>query len=279
MKTLNVPFLSHLSQEVTTLAYLWKVVREDGAVYGFTSHDKPIEHDGITYEASAGFVPTTVDTGNGLAVDDVELEGAISSDAITQEDLLAGLWDRAEVTLYQVNYQDPSMGVNLLRRGWLGEVNAGTNNFVVELRGMNQRLAQQIGKSYSPICRANFCDNQCKLDLEDFQVTGSVTSVTDMRVFADSARTEADGYFNNGYITFTSGANNGLSREVKDYASNEITCELAFPFQIQAGDAYEMFRGCDKTLATCRDVYNNVVNFRGEPYIPNTDKQIEGPAR
>ena len=36
---------------------------------------------------------------------------------------------------------------------------------------------------------------------------------------------------------------------------------------LSVGDYYEIYAGCDKTLATCKEKFNNVINFRGEPYI------------
>ena len=41
-------------------------------------------------------------------------------------------------------------------------------------------------------------------------------------------------------------------------------------YDIAAGDTYTLAPGCDKSLETCRDVYANVVNFRGFPHVPGT---------
>jgi hypothetical protein len=40
------------------------------------------------------------------------------------------------------------------------------------------------------------------------------------------------------------------------------------------GDAFVATRGCDRQFSTCRDVFNNVKNFRGEPphLLPGEDK-------
>jgi len=277
--SVSVALAAHLGQEVTTLAHLWKLIRQDGEIFGFTDHDESIIYAGLTYEAATGFMPSTIATANGLAVDDLELEGVLSSSAINQEDLLAGLWDGAEVWLYRVNYKNLADGAIVMRRGWTGEVRGGQTSFVAELRGMAQKLAQQIGENYSPLCRATFCDARCKLDLDDFKVSGTLTAVTDRRIFTDASRTEANDYFNFGLVTFLTGANAGLSREVKTYFSDTIECELPFPFDVSVGDTYELWRGCDKRLATCRDTYNNVINFRGEPYVPITDSLVSGPDR
>ncbi len=43
------------------------------------------------------------------------------------------------------------------------------------------------------------------------------------------------------------------------------------PLAVRAGEAIELREGCDKRLATCRDRFANVVNFRGEPFLPGND--------
>lgn len=83
------------------------------------------------------------------------------------------------------------------------------------------------------------------------------------------------GYFDNGVITFTSGLNDGLSMEVQSYAPGQIILELPMPNQCVIGDMYEMHAGCDYSFATCRDRFNNVLNFRGEPYVPGVDKLVQ----
>jgi hypothetical protein len=89
------------------------------------------------------------------------------------------------------------------------------------------------------------------------------------------------GYFDNGVLTFTSGLNAGFSMEVQSYVPGQITLELPVgpPYDgfaaPQAGDTYTMHAGCDYSMATCRDRFNNIINFRGEPYLPGTDKLMQ----
>lgn len=85
----------------------------------------------------------------------------------------------------------------------------------------------------------------------------------------------SSGYFDFGLMTFTSGANNGLSGEVRNYAPGVWTLELPFPYTINIGDTYTMRAGCDKSLATCKAKFSNVVNMRGEPYLPGIDKIVQ----
>jgi hypothetical protein len=83
------------------------------------------------------------------------------------------------------------------------------------------------------------------------------------------------GYFDFGLLTMTSGANAGISREVKQYTPGQITLAMPFPYAVVAGDSYSLVPGCDKQLVTCRDTYDNVVNFRGEPYLPGVDRIVQ----
>jgi uncharacterized phage protein (TIGR02218 family) len=45
---------------------------------------------------------------------------------------------------------------------------------------------------------------------------------------------------------------------------------------VAPGDAFVVTAGCDKTLATCRDRFANVANFRGFPHMPGTDFLLRG---
>jgi len=83
------------------------------------------------------------------------------------------------------------------------------------------------------------------------------------------------GYFDYGLITFTSGANVGLSMEIKSYVPGQFVLQLPLPYAAEAGDEYTAVAGCNKSRATCRDTFDNLINFRGEPDIPGQDKLIQ----
>jgi uncharacterized phage protein (TIGR02218 family) len=259
MKTISPGLASHLSGEHLTLATCWKVTRLDGEVFGFTDHDS---------------------TSGDLAVDNLEVNGALDAASITEGDLLAGVWDHAEVIIFRVNYLDLAGGVLYLRNGRIGEVRSGRSYFAAELLGLAQKLQQTIGEVYTPSCRADLFDARCKLDEASFTVTGTVTHVTDRRTFRDTSRTEADEWFNAGKVTWTSGLNNGREMEIRTHAAATDTFTLFLPMHeaIQVGDSYSMIPGCRKRLIEdCRDKFNNVVNFRGEPYVPGMDAITRGP--
>lgn len=279
MKQISPALETHLAGEVTTLATCWKLTRRDDTLLGFTDHDQDIVFESVTYKAATGFTPSAIDNSASLAVDNLDVEGMLSDTSISETDILAGKYDFAEIEIFQVNYRDLAQGALKLRRGWLGEVSLQKQRFIAEVRGLTQRLSQTIGELFSPSCRATLGDGRCKVNLAAHTVTGSVTSVASNQEFTDSARSEASGIFTFGMLTFTSGANNGLSIEVKEYLHNSgggrLSLALPMPYVIATGNTYSLSKGCDKTIATCFSRFNNVVNFRGEPSVPGLDRMLE----
>ncbi len=280
MKTISTQLAAHIAGEVTTLATCWKLVRRDASIMGFTDHDRDIVFSGLTYRAATGMTPSAVDNASDLRVDNLDIEGILSSGNITEADILAGYYDFAEIEIFQLNYADPAQGIIKLRRGWLGEVSLTRQQFVAEVRGLTQLLAQDIGEYFSPSCRASLGDSRCKINLAAHTVTGSVTYGASRSGFTDSARSEATAIFTAGKITFTSGANNGLSMEVKEYIFKSgvggiLSFVLPFPHAITIGDSYSLHKGCDKTVATCQTRFANIANFRGEPHVPGIDRMLE----
>ena len=69
MKTLSYAFQAHLDEGTTTLAWCWRIERADGAVFGFTDHDRVLEFGGVTYEPESGFAASEIRSGSDLAVD------------------------------------------------------------------------------------------------------------------------------------------------------------------------------------------------------------------
>src|SRR5262245_59805600 len=60
MKSLPAPLQSHLDTGATTLAWCWRVTRNDGTHLGFTDHDRDLAFDGTVFEASTGFTASEI---------------------------------------------------------------------------------------------------------------------------------------------------------------------------------------------------------------------------
>ncbi len=277
MKSLSANLATHIAGETTTLATCWKVTRTDAQVFGFTDHVEDLTVSAQLYKAATGYTASAVQSSADLAVDNVDLEGVLDATTITEGDLLAGVWDYALVEIFRVNYTAIADGVLWLRKGRLGQIRLNRATFVAELRGLAQALQQTILEVYTPGCRANLGDARCGVALGPLTVAGTVTGgIVGRSVFAASARTEATGWFDGGLLTWTSGANAGRTMEVKLFTAGTDVFTLALPMTgtIAIGDAYTVYPGCQKRLITdCKTKFNNVVNFRGEPYVPGEAAQ------
>jgi len=273
----------NLAAEVTTLATCWLIQRTDGAEYRYTDHDLPIEITGEgtpyegTYLTAVGYEAGEIQSRGDLSVDELTVGALIDSEQFTDAELRAGLFDYAGVWMMLVDWSSPATGIVKLRRGTLGEIKLAEGRFEAELRGMMQSIQQVVGEAYSPLCRADLGDSRCGVNLASFTVTGTLTAVTDRTVIADSARGEAGGYFDNGVLTFTSGANSGNSREVKVFAAGQFTLHQPAPYLAEVGDSYAVHAGCQKTIEVCKAKFDNVINFRGEPKVPGIDEALNYP--
>ena len=116
---------------------------------------------------------------------------------------------------------------------------------------------------------------------EAWSRSGLVTEVTDRASFTASIDEPRaiDGWFAGGVLTWETGANAGRSIEVKSWTQATGQLELFLPmgYAIEIGDAFRTHPGCDKRLDTCIDRFANVLNFRGEPYVPGTDRLMTYP--
>ena len=157
--------------------------------------------------------------------------------------------------------------------GWLGPPPA-SNAWIAARAAL---IAERTGLSRQKI-RADLGDAYCRFNLvaAGLQGEGSVASVeSTSTVIADGLDDFADGVFIGGKLTWTGGGNAGLSVEIKEHrlASGHARLVLwqAMPEAISAGDTFTIAAGCDKRFTTCRDRFDNVVNFRGFPHIPGND--------
>ncbi len=285
MKSLSTALQAHLDDGTTTLSWCWRITRVDGVALGFTDHDQVLTFDGTDFEPESGFAASEVRSGSDLSVDAQDAEGVLTSDRITETDIIDGRWDAAEVELWRVNWADPSQRV-LLRRGAVGQIRRGRMAFVAEVRSLAHVLGQTVGRTFQSSCDAALGDARCGIDLENatYKGNGVITDLLRDRAFMATGLTAfAAGWFTSGTVTWTSGANAGRITEVlaHDLAGSiaNLTLLEAPVRAIAEGDSFIARAGCDKRMTTCRAKFANVANFRGFPNIPGQDAVLRYASR
>ena len=277
MKSLSPDLQAHLEDGTTTLAWCWRIIRADGVAFGFTDHDRVLVFDGTDFEPESGFAASEIRAGSDLSVDAQDAEGVLSSDRITETDILDGRWDAAEVELWRVNWADTMQRV-LMRRGAVGQIRRGGMAFVAEVRSLAHVLGQTVGRTFQAGCDAALGDARCGVDLEDpaYKSNGTVLDLLRDRAFTTASLSGYDsGWFTHGTVTWVSGANAGRQAEVLAHDLVDgvaILTLLEAPVRaITEGDSFTIRAGCDKRMDTCSAKFANVANFRGFPHIPGQD--------
>lgn len=282
MKVFPIALANHYALGTTTLSQAIRVVRSDGQVFAYTSAQTPVRIDGLVYERS-GLNLSDVVTNMDGSVGNMELTTLDPDGVINRAEVFGGLWKNASFVIFEYNRQDPEGGQNPLVSGVFGEVTFHNNRVTIELRDLTQYLQQSVGEVTTKNCRNRLGDARCAVDLAPFTVTGTITHVTSNQVCRDDTRTEEDDWFGEGEFEFTNGPKAGFKTKVKAYTDDgTFTFMLPMWSAIEVGDEYRAVAGCrkrhDRTLdnplgvSDCRDKFNNVLNFRGEPHLPGIDK-------
>lgn len=258
-----------LASELTHLALCWRLVRRDGVALGFTSHDNALLVDGLLHRARPGMTPSAIVLGDGLEADDMDVDGALSSTALTADDLVAGRWDGARLSLFLVDWRAPDDGQLALASGTLGDVAVGQGpdaGFQAELVGPAAALAANVVECCSPECRAELGDARCRVPMRVRErLVAIAASLFDRVQVAGIASADHD----QGELLVLDGAAAGLSRRV--IGTDGAWLLLDEPLPLAIGTRLRLREGCDKRFATCRDRFGNALNFRGEPHVPGGD--------
>lgn len=254
---------------LTTVAICWRIERRDGATIGLTDHDRELAIDGLVHKAAPGMVPSAISRSDGLEADTMTVSGALTAAAIGEQDLLAGRWDGAAVSIFAVDWTDTAQRV-WLGEGTIGAVETKDGGFSAELRGVAAALDRPVAEATSPECRAELGDARCRVAMATRRRFARVVASDDAVVTLDSAEASPNGW-GNGRVRWLTGENGGLESAVAVSAGNAVTLRAVPAFAVALGTLIEVIEGCDKSMATCAARFANAVNFRGEPYLPGID--------
>jgi uncharacterized phage protein (TIGR02218 family) len=210
-------------------------------------------------------------------VDTVDVEGALSSDDIADEDIAAGLYDGAVVETLLVNWRQPEDFV-LLRKATVGKITRSDGRFVAELESAAHALDRPNGRYVSRTCDAELGDARCGFDLDNpaFVGAGAVAAweAPSTLVVSGLDGFEA-GWFAHGVLSWNTGANAGRSERVEEHRKDATGTRLVLRprsgMVAAEGDTFTAVAGCDKKFATCKAKFANALNFRGFPHLPGND--------
>jgi len=252
------------------LAMCWDLITQSGKhLYG-TDSDVPVELNGKVYPPSSSFTRTAIKLSMGGDIENAQIDGFLSDDSITDEDIIKGLYDYATLDVYMVD-RESTDSVHLLRMS-LGKITVDAGSFSAETEGMSTFLARKSYMKYAPTCIAYFCDDLCKLNKNNYRVYGEIAQIIDSKNIALSIALGSQ--YNNGTVEFLTGSNAGVVWDIDSSSGNTIKFYSPMPSMAAVGDSVYVYQGCDKTYNTCRTRFNNGINFRGMPFLPGMDRVL-----
>ena len=255
-------------RELDTVATFWRIFRRDGVMLAFTSHDRDLAFGGITHRAAPGMVPAAIRLTADISSDSTEAEGALNHDAIREHELAAGLFDDAAIEIGAVDWV--TLEQHTLYTGTIGRIEDDQSRFSAELRSDKQLLERDVVPRTSPTCRAEFCGRGCGISASRFTSVHELSEIdldhNRVRFAALRAADHVDGR-----LRFLDGAQTGVRFDIVDIDGEWLVLDRPLVAGTTVGTKTELREGCDHTIETCSQRFDNARNFRGEPFLPGND--------
>lgn len=267
----------------------------DVATIGLTSNTRDMTlpaHSGITFKSAAGLMPSSLQQTIGEATA-LEMMGIYDTLLFDREDVIGGKWENSRVEIFVACWDNVNLGELVLFSGFLGEFKDMQEYFNAEGRGLIGKLSQDVAKVTTRACRVKeFRNAECGHTASTVVIDGTTYNITYTGALATGSTSKRIlyvntsywtgqiiplpippvNYFQNGKVICTTGLNDGISREISSNSTGGSYMKMAlkrpFPFTIGPTDEFTLVAGCNRTVEDCRK-YSNIINFRGEPYVPN----------
>lgn len=173
-----------------------------------------------------------------------------------------------------------SLGSIIWFYGKMADVDIERSKITLKVKALINVLQQQQmpRRIFQAGCTHIFGDTMCGYDrVAGNNALGTPTGIGAVDVMADTGSSQTDivlasgtSYnFTQGSCAGISGANDGITRGIISNATaTVIGLSRPFPFPVAVGDMFQLLPGCDHTLTTCENVFQNILRFGGFPYIP-----------
>lgn len=286
MKSASSGFQNMLATaQQLVMADLYTITLQDGTVLHYTDAPQNITVNGHTFlapymDSAPGFSRQPIKLELGLQAGTIEVDLHYDTNTLIDGQLPgafahAGGFDRATIQIdkfLSTGFSNTSNGTVNMYTGIVSDIEVDSTLVKLNVASKVLLLNTAWPRNYFlPQCNHALFDSGCTLSAGLYAQVGSVSSGT--QTVINTSLTQADGYFALGYVTFTSGVNNGLTRMIKSSTNSGGALTLMYPLPVPCnpGDAFKAYPGCDKSQNTCTTKFNNLTHFRGYPYVPTPE--------
>ena len=283
MKAASPALVALLAANQYLYADLFTISLVGGGTLHYTNADGGLNYGGNYYACTSPRIQRSgAKTAIGVQVDTMTIQIFGGSSELIQgvpfpQFAVNGGFDGAEISVdrcYMNTFGDTSAGTLNVFFGDVTEVKPSRTAVELTVSSKLELLNVSMPRNLiSPGCIHNLFDAGCTLAKASFATSGTVAAGSSTSAIETASLAQTSGYFTFGTITFTSGVNAGVSATIKAHvlASGIATLTLMAPLQSApaAGDTFDAYPGCNKSMVTCSGTFNNLLNFRGWPFVPS----------
>lgn len=287
MKTASAPLISLLASRKFCMADIYTITLTDGTILRYADLDIDVVYSANIYTRMA-IKRGTTKTKIGIEVDTFNFTiFPKATDLVTGTPFLSatrqGIFDGAMLQMDRAFASSWPTIVGVVNQfyGLVSDVSAGRTEAEFSVKSALELLNQPMPRNvYQAVCLHTVYDGGCGLVKATYTVAGATAGTITTTSFGSSGAPvtgKAAGYFDQGVLKFTSGALTGISRTIKSFdGSGVFSFALPWPSAPASGDAFSVYPGCDKTMATCGGTKfaNNLARFKGYPFIPVPETTI-----
>ena len=165
--TLDSALATHLAQDTTTLAFLFKLTYthpvNGPTSIGFTTAGVDLTFSGVSYPADNGVTHSTFTSQIGLTADKFDLSGPLTAGGITEANIHAGIYDFADVDVYLCNWASPTTPPATWGKYKVGEISLSGREWIMECSEITDQFRLSIVELTSPSCRVDLFSTRCKV--------------------------------------------------------------------------------------------------------------------
>jgi uncharacterized phage protein (TIGR02218 family) len=275
------------SGEQFIMADLYTFTLIGGArILRYSAAPTPIVANGFLFAVGPKFERSKTKVVIGTQVDELDIKiYPEPTDLVGSTPFLEAAWqgqfDGALLQLERVfmgaaggGYGDTSAGTVILFSGRISDIDCSRTGIEMKGRSHLELLNIQMPRRlWQSSCTHVFGDAMCLFNRSSLAATFPAASGSTTTVIQGTPTTTTP--YAQGTIIAVTGGNAGYSRTISNFVSGAaVTVKLAFLSPVAVGDQFQLLPGCDRTLATCTNVFNNAVHFGGFPYIPTPETAV-----
>lgn len=200
-----------------------------------------------------------------------------------------GLFDGAYCDVWRCFMSPPRTVIGTLRwfYGRVADLEIGRTKIVMQVKSLLDQLNVQMPRRmFQASCTHVFGDEMCgynrtlgenALGVSTGKGASTITTITgtvQSQLHYAGAAPNPSTLYDNGTVIGATGANTGYKRTITRVLDGIVYILDPWVFPITIGDTFTLLPGCDHTLDTCDEVFDNLDRFGGFPYVPPPENAV-----